>query len=113
MIQFDEARHIVMESAVYLGGEIAPLDEACGRVLADDVISDIDMPPFDKSAMDGYACRKADLGLALEIVETIPAGRTPSEKIAGGQCAKIMTGGVVPEGAKPAGMRTRIIRAMG
>jgi molybdopterin molybdotransferase len=99
MIPFDKARHIVMESAVYLGGEIAPLDEACGRVLADDVISDIDMPPFDKSAMDGYACRKADLGLALEIVETIPAGQTPSRKIGEGQCAKIMTGGVVPEGA--------------
>lgn len=99
MIPFEDARRIVMDSVLYLGGETASLDQTCGRVLAEDIVSDIDMPPFDKSAMDGYACRKADLGLALEIIETIPAGRTPSEKIAGGQCAKIMTGGVVPEGA--------------
>ncbi len=99
MISFEEARRIVLESAVYLGGETVHLDETLGRILAGDIVSDIDMPPFDKSAMDGYACRKADLGSALEIVETIPAGREPSKKISRGQCAKIMTGGVVPEGA--------------
>lgn len=99
VILFDEAYRIVMESAVYLGGETAPLDGACGSVLADDITSDIDMPPFDKSAMDGYACRKADLGQPIEIIETIPAGRAPSKKIGRSQCSKIMTGGVVPKGA--------------
>lgn len=99
MIQFEEAYRIVMESAVELGGETAPLFEACGRVLAEDIASDIDMPPFDKSAMDGYACRAEDVRSQLEIVETIPAGRMPEKTIGPGQCAKIMTGGVVPEGA--------------
>jgi molybdopterin molybdotransferase len=99
MIPFDEALRIVLASAIYLGDEMVPLDEARGRILARDIVSDIDMPPFDKSAMDGYACRQADLGSALEIVETIPAGRMPSKAIGEGECAKIMTGGVVPEGA--------------
>jgi molybdopterin molybdotransferase len=57
------------------------------------------MPPFDKSAMDGYACRAEDLESPLEVVATIPAGRMPDAAIGPGQCAKIMTGGVVPEGA--------------
>ena len=99
MIPFEEAYRIVMESAVEMGAETVPLFEACGRVLARDIESDVDMPPFDKSAMDGYACRKEDLGAPLEIVETIPAGRMPAAAIGPGQCAKIMTGGVVPEGA--------------
>jgi molybdopterin molybdotransferase len=99
MIQYEDAYRIVMESAVGLGTETAPLFEACGRVLAEDVASDIDMPPFDKSAMDGYACRAEDLGRPLEVVDTIPAGRMPHAAIGPGQCAKIMTGGVVPEGA--------------
>ncbi len=99
MIQFEEAYRIVMESSVALGTETVPLYESCGRVLAEDIASDIDMPPFDKSAMDGYACRAEDLDEPLEIVDTIPAGRTPGTAIGPGQCAKIMTGGVVPEGA--------------
>lgn len=99
MIPFEDAYRIVMESAVALGTETAPLFEASGRVLAADIASDIDMPPFDKSAMDGYACREEDLGAPLEVVDTIPAGRMPVRAIGPGQCAKIMTGAVVPEGA--------------
>jgi molybdopterin molybdotransferase len=99
MIQFEEAYRIVMESVIELGTEVIPLHEACGRVLGEDTASDIDMPPFDKSAMDGYACRVEDLDEPLEVVDTIPAGKTPGRAISPGQCAKIMTGGVVPEGA--------------
>ena len=99
MIQFEKACRIVMESAVELGTETVPLFESRGRVLHEDIVSDIDMPPFDKSAMDGYACRAGDLGRPLEIVDTIPAGYESREAIGHGQCAKIMTGGVVPEGA--------------
>jgi len=57
------------------------------------------MPPFNKSAMDGFACRRADLTNELTVVETIPAGVMPKKKIGKNQCAKIMTGAVVPEGA--------------
>lgn len=73
--------------------------QSLGRVLAEDVHSDIDMPPFDKTAVDGYACRRADLALPLEVLEIIPAGIEPTMEIAAGKCSKIMTGARVPEGA--------------
>jgi molybdopterin molybdotransferase len=59
----------------------------------------MDMPPFNKSAMDGFACRRADLGNELTIIETIPAGYVPQKVIGLNQCSKIMTGGMVPNGA--------------
>lgn len=69
------------------------------RVLQQDIVGDMDMPPFDKSAMDGYACRIKDLGNAMEVLETIPAGVLPTKKIGCNQCSKIMTGAMVPDGA--------------
>lgn len=99
MISFDDALDRVRQSARFLGTEQVSLDEALFRVLAEDVISDVDMPPFDKSAMDGFACRREDLGQELAVVETIAAGQVPSFEIGPGQCARIMTGAMVPEGA--------------
>jgi molybdopterin molybdotransferase len=68
-------------------------------VLAEDIISDMDMPPFDKSAMDGFACRFEDIGNELEVIETIVAGQIPQKPIGKNQCSKIMTGAMVPNGA--------------
>ncbi len=99
MILREEAYRIVMDSASRLGAEPVEIDESLGRVLAQDVKSDIDMPPFDKSAMDGYAIRRDDLFEELEVIETIPAGYVPQEHIGPGTCAKIMTGAMVPKGA--------------
>lgn len=99
MIPFDQAYEIVTNSAHTLGTERVPLQDALHRVLAQDVRSDIDMPPFDKSAMDGYACRRSDLPGPLEVIENIPAGYTPARAITRGKCSKIMTGAPVPEGA--------------
>ncbi len=99
MIQFDEALTIAMESARPVEAERVALTAACGRVLAGDVASDMDMPPFNKSAMDGYACRREDLGDELDVLETIPAGQPPTKPVGPGQCSKIMTGAEVPEGA--------------
>jgi molybdopterin molybdotransferase len=99
MRTFEEALKIVLESAPTMASERVELGEAVGRILARDVASDVDMPPFDKAAMDGYACRRADLGRELTIVETIPAGVAPTQRIGPGQCARIMTGAMVPEGA--------------
>ena len=99
MLVFDEALKIVLSSAHSLGAEHVNIANAMGRVLAEDIESDIDMPPFDKSAMDGYACQRADLGKELTVIETIPAAYVPKKTIQPGQCAKIMTGGMVPEGA--------------
>jgi len=57
------------------------------------------MPPFNRSAVDGYACRKADISQQLEIIETVRAGLFPAKNISPGQCTRIMTGAPVPEGA--------------
>jgi molybdopterin molybdotransferase len=78
------------------------LDDALGLVLADDIVSNIDSPPFDKSQMDGFAVRAADLTTtpaALQVVETITAGQTPQVQISAGAAAQIMTGAPMPEGA--------------
>ncbi len=99
MIEFNDAYKIVLEAAKILGTENIPLNDALGRVLAKDILSDMPMPPFDKAAMDGYACRKEDLGSTLELIEVIPAGVQPKMEITPGKCSKVMTGGVVPKGA--------------
>jgi molybdopterin molybdotransferase len=99
MLAFEEALQIVLSSSKQLNFECLDLFIAYDRILAEDVTSDIDMPPFDKSAMDGYACRRADLANELSIIENIPAGYMPKKTIGVNQCAKIMTGSVVPKGA--------------
>jgi molybdopterin molybdotransferase len=57
------------------------------------------MPPFDKAAVDGYACRRADLPGPLQVIETIAAGVIPTKRVLQQQCSKIMTGAIVPQGA--------------
>lgn len=99
MIELHVARNIVLSSAKVLGTEKTDLTHSLGRVLAQDVFSDTAMPPFDKSAVDGYACRRDDLALDLRVIEIIPAGRKPEKQILPGTCSKIMTGGMVPQGA--------------
>ncbi len=99
MLPFEEALDTVLKSARPLGAEPVSLADAANRVLAEDVKSDMDIPPFNKSAMDGYACRRSDLANNLAVIEVIPAGHAPTKSVEAGQCAKIMTGAVVPEGA--------------
>ena len=102
MITASEALQIVLENAPRLEAVEAPLLESLGGVLAAPVAADIDLPPFDKSAMDGYAVRAADvarLPADLSIAEELPAGTAPARAVAEGTCAKIMTGAPVPPGA--------------
>lgn len=100
MISFEDAYRIVMDSQYYeVNTERIELNKSIDRILAKDILSDINMPPFDKSAMDGYACRRADLRNDLEVLEVIPAGRIPTKNIGVNQCSKIMTGAKLPKGA--------------
>ena len=89
-----------------LDAEEVALEHALGRVLAEAVVSPVHQPPWDNSAMDGYATRAEDVEGASEadpvrltVVEDIPAGGFPSRPIGPGEAAKIMTGAPVPEGA--------------
>lgn len=99
MIKQEEALEIIEQSVFKLGTELIPFENSLGRVLAEKVYSDMDMPPFNKSAVDGYACRKQDLGNDLDLLEVIPAGVAPTKQIGANQCSQIMTGAAVPEGA--------------
>ena len=99
MLPFDEAYKIVLDSAYTLGNERVDITRAANRILAEDIESDTDIPPRDISVFDGYACRRQDLANELEVVETIPAGMPPKNTIGPSQCAKIMTGATVPDGA--------------
>ncbi|WP_237247143.1 gephyrin-like molybdotransferase Glp [Sideroxyarcus emersonii] len=96
------AQRCVMESVKLLGSETVRLDRSLGRVLAEDIHSNRDQPPYDVSAMDGFAIRSADVAkvpAVLEVVEDIKAGGMPSWTVQAGQCARIMTGAPVPQGA--------------
>ena len=100
MIKFEEAFEIVQNSSkLNLDNERVDFTESMGRILAEDVYSDINMPPFDKSAMDGYACRKEDLKNDLNVIEVLPAGSIPNKVVGIDECTKIMTGAIIPEGA--------------
>lgn len=98
-ITFDEAYQRMQGAVRFLGAERVDLADALGRVLAQDARCDVDMPPFRKSAMDGFACRREDLEQELIVIETIAAGRMPIKTIGPGQCSRIMTGARVPDGA--------------
>ena len=99
MIRFEEALKIVIENAPALRGERVDILASSGRVLLENVCSDINMPPFNRSAVDGFACRRGDLGQELTVIETIRAGQAPEKTLGPGQCSRIMTGSPVPEGA--------------
>lgn len=101
MIPFEEAYRIVMSHVSVYPSEKVSMMDSPGRILAEDILSDLDLPPFDKSAVDGFAVRAGDLDkhADFEIIETIPAGKTPESILGPGQCSRIMTGAMVPEGA--------------
>lgn len=99
MIPFEEAYRIVMSHVTAVSAERISMPDCLGRILAEDIFSDIDMPPFNKAAVDGFACRMDDLGHDLEVIETIPAGKMPEIIVTNGKCSRIMTGAAVPEGA--------------
>jgi len=99
MITREEALRRVLGTAWQLPPVAVALGHAAGRVLAEDVPSDMDMPPFDKSSMDGYACRAVDAFMPLRVLEHVAAGSLPTQNIGPGTCSKIMTGAPVPEGA--------------
>jgi molybdopterin molybdotransferase len=99
VITFEEAYNTVMSHVYVKVTETVSFIESLGRILGEDISSDMDMPPFDKATVDGFACRKADLENELEIIETIPAGMQPEKVVSENQSSRIMTGAAVPEGA--------------
>ncbi|MFH7244896.1 MAG: gephyrin-like molybdotransferase Glp [Spirulina sp.] len=98
-------------------GETVALGAAAGRILAIPVTGALDIPHWDNSAMDGYAVRHADVQqanadqpVALTLTETIPAGQPPTQPVAPGQAARILTGSMMPAGADTVVMQERTER---
>jgi molybdopterin molybdotransferase len=103
MLSVSEAQEIVLQNACLLPPRAMPLSiEALNHVLAEDVSSDVDMPPYDKSLMDGYAVCSSDLAggqATLSVIEEVLAGSTPQRQVGSGQAIRIMTGAPFPQGA--------------
>lgn len=106
LLPVESALRTILAAIHPLGAERVSLAEALGRVLRENIFASRDLPPWDNSAMDGYAVVAADLHaaspsdpVALRVVEEIPAGRMPVEKVVPGTAARIMTGAPMPAGA--------------
>jgi molybdopterin molybdotransferase len=102
VVPVEQALEIVLVHTPVLSPEEVDLPEAVGRVLAEDVHSDVEMPPFDRAAMDGYAVRAQDVAQApvtLRVVGQVRAGQVPDREIGVGEAVQIMTGAPVPPGA--------------
>ncbi|WP_123039715.1 gephyrin-like molybdotransferase Glp [Cohnella candidum] len=102
----EEALGRILPRVNPLEAETVPLHDAWGRRLAEAVAAPHPLPPFRRSAMDGYAVRAEDLpaadspeGVRLRVLESLPAGAVPRFAVGPGQAARIMTGGMMPEGA--------------
>ncbi|MCI0487552.1 MAG: molybdopterin molybdotransferase MoeA [Blastocatellia bacterium] len=102
MISVDQALAIVLSPIVPLGAETVAIESALGRVLAEDVLADIDLPPFDRARMDGYGVRASDVIKApvrLRVIGEVAAGATFDGEVRAGCAVKIFTGAPVPHGA--------------
>jgi molybdopterin molybdotransferase len=103
VITVSEALALVLRACTAGRSETAPLSEALGRVLAEDVASDVDWPPFDTSAMDGYAVHVAEASNGHPLTERaglVAAGDLPPSALASGEAVRVMTGAPLPPGAE-------------
>ena len=99
LLTMEEAQRLILERVRPLPPERVRLEEAAGRVLAEDAVSLVDLPPFPSSAMDGYAVRAQDTPGVLPVAARIAAGRPAPRGLRPGEAMAIATGGVVPGGA--------------
>ena len=106
MVSPKEALRLILKNTRSLGAETVPLAESEGRVVAEDIFAREDLPPFDSSAMNGFAVRAVDCAptsrqtsVSLKVGETLRAGALAVVKLRPGQAVKIMTGAPVPKGA--------------
>lgn len=105
LIGVDGALDYILSHISPLGSHPIPIVEVLGRVLAQDIVSDINVPPFANSAMDGYAVRSEDVAnasakspVALKVIGEVPAGAVPDRPVGSGTAARIMTGAPIPPG---------------
>jgi molybdenum cofactor synthesis domain-containing protein len=102
MIPINQAIQIILQQTTALDNEEVALSQSLNRILAEDIVADTDLPPFDRAQMDGYAVRAADVAAAparLQIVGESAAGAGWHHEMKAGEAVRIMTGAPVPKGA--------------
>jgi molybdopterin molybdotransferase len=99
MVQVHEALETILAKARPLGRETVELTRAGGRILAQDVLADADLPGMPRSSVDGYAVLAGDEAAEFEVLEEVTAGRLAQAQVRPGTAVRIMTGGTVPPGA--------------
>lgn len=99
MIDFDTALERMLSISPMAGEETIPLEKCIGRVVAKGIRAPMSLPPFSKSAMDGFALQSGDPTSEYRILETVAAGDVPRYRVCPGTCVRIMTGAMIPEGA--------------
>ena len=99
MLSVEEALELVAKNAVPLAPRRVPLGEAAGLVLAEDVTSEVNSPPYSKALMDGYAVRSGDREPTRQILAEVAAGDVPRHPVTPGTAVRIMTGAPIPDGA--------------
>jgi molybdopterin molybdotransferase len=99
LLSLEEAQRRILDRVVRLPVERVEIADAAGRILAEPAVAQVDLPPFDASAMDGFALRSEDTPGRLPVVERIAAGRPASRALGVGEAMGIATGAAVPEGA--------------
>ena len=99
MVSVPDALAAILERVSPLGTETVDLRDARGRVLAEDVVADQDLPGLPRSSVDGYAVIASDPSAEREVLEEVTAGRLAHAQVRPGTAVRIMTGGTLPEGA--------------
>src|SRR3954471_4376712 len=99
MLTVEQALDLVRTHVKSLPPRRLPIGEASGLVLAEDISSDVNSPPYDKALMDGYAVRSTDREPERRILEEIAAGAVPRLALTPGTVSRIMTGAPLPEGS--------------
>src|SRR5690242_13682559 len=99
MLEVGQALETILEKAQPLGVERVELTRARGRFLAEDVTADADLPGMPRSSVDGYAVVAGDPANEVRVLEEVTAGRLAQSQVTPGVAVRIMTGGMLPEGA--------------
>ncbi len=102
MLTVHDAVSAILDHVQSFESEATPLADSLGLVLAEDIVSDLDSPPFDKALMDGFAVRAADIvdgNAILTLIDEVAAGRVAEKTVGPGETIQIMTGAPIPNGA--------------
>ena len=114
MISVSDALSILSEYTPVMPIELATLDDALGRICAEDILAKVTLPPRDASAMDGYAVRLEDVrtsGAHLKVIGEVPAGSDFGETVGKGQAVRVFTGSPIPHGADHVIIQENVVRS--